>query len=105
MDMFDDLDKYPDGDVSQVAENRFQKYYLRPLGDNVSYVRLESTLRPMYQGHILMFFVAEMHMKDSSCECLVKETAIALNEHTVGLMFLAVQKNNLKLSVKSALGR
>ena len=46
---------------------------------------------------------AEMHMKDSCCENLVEETAVALNEDTVALMVLAVQKNNLNLSVKTAL--
>ena len=49
--------------------------------------------------------LAEMHMKDRSCNRLVEETAIALNEDTVKLMLLAVQKNNLELSVKTALRR
>ena len=47
--------------------------------------------------------LAEMHMKDSCCNRLVEETAIALNEDTVKLMLLAVQKNNLELCVKTAL--
>ena len=49
--------------------------------------------------------LAEMHMKDGCCNRLVEETAIALNEDTVKLMLLAVQKNNLELSVKTALRR
>ena len=49
--------------------------------------------------------LAEMHMKESRCDSLVKETAEALNEDTVVLMLLAVQKNKLELSVKSALRR
>ena len=49
--------------------------------------------------------LAEMHMKDSCCNSLVEETAVALNEDTVILMLLAVQKNNLELSVKVALRR
>ena len=44
-------------------------------------------------------------MKNSSCKNLVEETAAALNEETVVLMLLAVQKNNLELSVKTALRR
>ena len=44
-------------------------------------------------------------MKESRCDSLVKETAEALNEDTVVLMLLAVQKNKLELSVKSALRR
>ena len=42
-------------------------------------------------------------MKYSCCNSLVEETAVSLNEDTVVLMLLAVQKNNLDLSVKTAL--
>ena len=49
--------------------------------------------------------LAEMHLKDSRCNSLIEETAIALNEDTVTLMLLAVQKNTLELSVKTALRR
>ena len=41
MDVFDDPDKYP-GSVSEEAEKRFQEHYLRPLGNDARYVRLES---------------------------------------------------------------
>ncbi|KAF8266812.1 hypothetical protein EI94DRAFT_134597 [Lactarius quietus] len=46
-----------------------------------------------------------MHMKDSRCDSLVEETAAALNEDTVVLMLLAVQRGNIELSVKAALSR
>ncbi|KAN0136631.1 hypothetical protein V8E53_005678 [Lactarius tabidus] len=89
MDVSDDPDKYPDStSVAEVAEKRFQDHYLRPLGDDVRYVRLE-----------------KMHLKDSRCDSLVEETAEALNEDAVALMLLAVQKSNLELSVKMALSR
>ena len=44
-------------------------------------------------------------MKDSCCNSLIEETAVALNTGTVLLMLLAVQKNSLELSVKTALRR
>ncbi|KAN0129103.1 hypothetical protein V8E53_013099 [Lactarius tabidus] len=88
MDVSDDPDKYPVGTVAQIAEKRFQDYYLRPLGDDVKYVQLE-----------------KMHMRDSRCDNLVEKTAEALNEDAVALMLLAVQKGNLELSVKMALSR
>ena len=44
-------------------------------------------------------------MKESRCNSLIEQTAVALNEDTVLLMFLAVQNNNLELSVKTALRR
>ena len=48
--------------------------------------------------------VAEMHMKDGCCNSLIEKTAQALDEDTVLLMLLAVQKDNLRLSVMTALG-
>ena len=47
--------------------------------------------------------LTEMHMKDSRCNSLIEETAVALNEDTVVLMLLAVQKKNIELSVMTAL--
>ena len=44
-------------------------------------------------------------MKDSRCDGLVEKTAAALNEDAVALMLLAVQRDNLELSVKTALSR
>ncbi|KAF8267878.1 hypothetical protein EI94DRAFT_1829846 [Lactarius quietus] len=88
MDVSDYPDLYPGRDGNQVAETLFQDHYLRPLGDNARYVRLE-----------------KMHMKDSRCDSLVEETAAALNEDTVALMLLAVQRGNIELSVKTALSR
>ncbi|KAN0137608.1 hypothetical protein V8E53_004659 [Lactarius tabidus] len=88
MDVWDDPDKYPNGNVAQIAEKRFQDHYLGPLGDSVRHVRLE-----------------KMNEKDSRCDSLVEKTAGALNEDAITLMLLAVQKGNLELSVKIALSR
>jgi hypothetical protein len=56
MDVSDDPDKYPDSTVAQVAEQRFQDHYLRPLGDDVRYVLLESEFGVRCECHILMLF-------------------------------------------------
>ncbi|KAF8257267.1 hypothetical protein EI94DRAFT_1759526 [Lactarius quietus] len=88
-DESDDPDNYPDSDVSaEMAEKRFQDHYLGPLGNDAKYVRLEN-----------------MHMKDSRCDCLVEMTAAVLNEDTVALMLLAVQRGNIEFSVKTSLSR
>ena len=50
MHVADYPNEYPDGNVSEVAETRFQEHYLRPLGDEVRYVRLESEYRVKLQG-------------------------------------------------------
>ena len=56
MDVSDDPDNYLGRSVSEVANEQFQEHYLHPLGDNVGYVRLESELQVIYQGHLLMLF-------------------------------------------------
>jgi hypothetical protein len=56
MDVLDDPDTYKNRSTSEVAEEQFQEDYLHPLGDGVGYVRLESELQVICQGHMLMFF-------------------------------------------------
>ncbi len=50
-------------------------------------------------------FSAEMHRQNSRCDDLIQKTAAALDEDVVALMLLAVQRGNIKLSVKIALNR
>ncbi|KAH9051714.1 hypothetical protein EDB87DRAFT_1571155, partial [Lactarius vividus] len=78
----------PDDNVSDVAEKRFEEYYLRALDNGVRFVRLE-----------------KMHKQNMGCDWLIEMTAAALNDDIVRLMLLAVQMGNLELSVKEALGR
>lgn len=42
MHLFDYPSEYPNENVSSLAEKLFQEHYLRPLGDDVTYVRVES---------------------------------------------------------------
>jgi hypothetical protein len=44
-------------------------------------------------------------MEDSRCDDLVESTAEALNEEVIASMLSAVQRDNLELSVKTALTR
>ena len=46
-----------------------------------------------------------MHRQNGHCDNLIEKTAVALNEDAVALMLLAVQNDNLQLSVKFALNR
>jgi hypothetical protein len=101
MDVLDNPDKYTNRSASEVAEEQFQEHYLHPLSDDVGYVRLESELQVICQGHMLMFF-EEMHVNGSHCGDLVEKTAAALNEEAVMLMLVAVQRGNVELSVKLA---
>ena len=44
-----------------------------------------------------------MHKQNMHCNDLIEKTAVALNDDAITLMFLAVQKDNLKLCVDMAL--
>ena len=46
-----------------------------------------------------------MHKKDTRCDELIEKTAEALNDDLVAVMLVAIQKDNLELSVTSALNR
>ncbi|KAH9000680.1 hypothetical protein EDB86DRAFT_2827966 [Lactarius hatsudake] len=85
-----DVEDYgnPEDKVSEVAEKIFEEHYLHPLGAGVGFVRLE-----------------QMHRQNRRCDDLIEKTAAALNEDTVALMLLTVQKGNLQLSVKMTLNR
>ena len=56
MHLVDYPNEYPDSDLSEVAEKRFQEDYLHPLGDGIRFVRLQSRFRVKYQECMLMFF-------------------------------------------------
>ena len=43
-----------------------------------------------------------MHVKGGQCGELVEKTAEALNDDAIMLMLLAVQRDNVELSVKTA---
>ena len=65
MDMLDDPDTYPDNNVlSEVAEKLFQEHYLRPLGNDVRYVQLQSRFRVMCQCDMLIFFDRNAHARE-----------------------------------------
>ena len=101
MDVLDDPHLYLDRSVSEVAKEQLQEHYVHPLGDDIRYVQLESELQAICQGHMLMP-LEEMHMNDSHCGDLIEKTAAALNDDAVMLMLLAVQRNNVELSVQLA---
>ena len=44
-----------------------------------------------------------MHKQDQRCTDLIEVTANALSEDVVALMLMAVQRDNLELSIKQAI--
>ena len=53
----------------------------------------------------LNFCPVEMHKRNQQCTDLIEVTANALSAGVVALMLLAVQRDNLELSVKQAIRR
>jgi hypothetical protein len=47
----------------------------------------------------------EMHKPETNCQALLEETVEALNEDVVTLMLLAVQREDVKLSINVAAKR
>ena len=62
MDISDDPAKYP-GNVPEEAVKRFEEYYLRPLGNDARYVRLEREVQTYYMLglHVDHFFGRNAH--------------------------------------------
>lgn len=47
-------------------------------------------------------YLLEMHKPNGCCKRLIEVTTEALNNDVVTLMFVAVQRSNLELSIKQA---
>ncbi|KAJ7915739.1 hypothetical protein B0H13DRAFT_1610140, partial [Mycena leptocephala] len=77
-----------EGRTHHESQRRFETHWLKPLGESPTFVRLE-----------------EMNKPDRRCDELVRTTMDALNSDAVTLMLVAVQKWNLELSVRRAVGR
>ncbi len=103
IDLEDRNDEDPGIDVSKAAKEKaakeiFEEHFLGPLGDGVMWVRLRGGFRVKYQSKILMF-LTDMNREETRCDTLIETTAAALYEDAVALMLVAVQKDNLGLSV------
>ena len=59
----------------------------------------------IYQIHCANLYPAGMQIPGQKCTALIDITANALSRDVVGLMLVAVQKDNLELSVKQAITR
>ena len=85
------------------VESVFKQYYLASLGRTPPFVRLEreSFFKPIRTQ--LDFGSVGMHKPDQKCSDLIEATANALGGGIVALMLLAVQRDNLELSVNQAI--
>ena len=96
-----DLGTHSDIEVESV----FNDHYLTHLGGTPPFFRLESEyfFQPIHTHH--NFCPADMHKPDERCSDLIDVTANTLSGGVAALMFMAVQRNNLELSVRQAIKR
>jgi hypothetical protein len=79
-------DENRETDLDTEVEKIFDQHYLASLGGDPPFVRLE-----------------RMHKPSQRCNDLIEMTANALSGSTIALMLMAVQKDNMELSIKYAI--
>jgi hypothetical protein len=87
------------------VESVFNQHYLANLTGPPPFIRLESEVlcdRTMYYTNL---YPEGMHRPDQRCNDLIELTASALSGGAVALMLLAVQRDNLELSINQAIRR
>ena len=87
------------------VERIFNEEYLAKLTGSPPVVRLKSENYRLASMCYANFCPAGMHKRGQQCNELIEKTADELSGGVVSLMLLAVQKDNLELSIKQAVQR
>jgi len=90
------------------VEMIFKKEYLAELRESAPFVRLESEWEFCWPVSIFCdaeFCPAGMHKPSQKCTDLIEKTANELSGDIVAVMLMAIQKENLELSMKQAVRR
>ena len=85
------------------AESVFNTHYLASLGETPPFVRLESKDFFSQLTPIFNIYSVGMHKPGQRCTDLIDVTSNMLSAGVVALMLMAVQRDNLELSVKQAI--
>ena len=94
----------PENLLQMEVESRFKNYYLACLHGTAPVVRLESEDYD-FNWFMPIFHLCsvDMHKPYQQCTDLIEATANALSGATVTLMLIAVQRDNLELSIRQAI--
>jgi hypothetical protein len=100
----EDEGRDPGINLNDEVESLFREHYQASLGETPLFVRLESedfslSTNLCYANPC----PAGMQIHGQRCTDLIEMTANALSRDVVGLMLVAVQKDNLALSIKEAI--
>ena len=99
----EDEGRDPETDLNNEVESIFREHYQAGLGETSLFVRLESEFSSYQPTCIVLICVPPgMQMPGQKCTALIETTGNALSRDAVSLMLLAVQKDNLELSIKEA---
>ena len=98
----------PEMDLKSEVENIFNQHYMANLNGPPPFIRLESEdydVVNWWTGPGLIHYLADMQKNGQQCDGLIEMTANALSGSVVALMLVAVQTDNLELSIKQAITR
>ena len=95
-------DDHPETDIDAEVKRVFEQHYLAKLSGPPPFIHLESEkllMTNLYNAHSS---ATGMHMHGQRCTDLIKLTASSLSS-LVALMLVAVQKDNLEVSIDFAI--
>ena len=90
-------------DFDTEVENVFNQHYLGGLSGHPPFVRLES--EDFFSQFTPILISVGMHKHDQQCTGLIDVTANALSWTVLAHMLLAIQRDNLELSIRQAIIR
>jgi hypothetical protein len=100
----DDEGRDPGTNLNEEVEGRFREHYQAGLGGSPLFVRLESKDSSLSTNvYRANHCPAGMDKPGQKCTALIEMTADALSRNVVSLILVAVQRNNLELSINQAL--
>jgi hypothetical protein len=101
----EDEDRHDSETEVKESEMIFQEHYLKDLGGNPHFVRLESEVLKDSSVLIADGSSTGMHEAGKHCTELLEVTARALDDGVVAVMLLAVKRGNLELSINAGVRR
>ena len=102
----EDEGRHPEINLDAEVENIFNQHYLASLNGHPPFIRLESEgswCNRLMNQCCTNIDSTEMQRHGQRCAGLIEMTANALSGGVVALMLLAVQRDNLELSIKQAI--
>ena len=98
-----ELKGHPETHIDAEVKRGFEQHYLASLSGPPPFICLESEDFVTGAPYFTNFCPGGMHKDSQQCTDLIKLTANSLSGDVVALMLIAVQKDNLELSITFAI--